>query len=62
MLRPATAMLALCCLATAASAAPLTLGVHAGSTIPNLRDNGGNEFSGGWSTRVGLLAGISAEV
>ena len=62
MLRALLVFVFLCCLGSAASASPLTVGLQTGSTIPNLRDNGGNEFSSGWSTRVGLLAGVSADV
>jgi len=62
MLRAIRAFLLSCCLVSAASAAPLTVGLQAGSSIPDLRDNGGNEFSSGWSTRVGLFLGATAEV
>jgi hypothetical protein len=62
MLRALQAFVLSCCLASLASACPLTVGVRAGSSIPDLRDNGGNEFSKGWSTRVGLFLGASAAV
>jgi hypothetical protein len=51
-----------CCLASAALAGPVTLGLHAGSSIPDLRDNGGNELSRGWSSRVAPYFGASAEM
>jgi hypothetical protein len=62
MLKSLQAILLVSCLATAASAGPVTLSVRAGSSIPDLRDNGGNEFSSGWSTRVGLFLGVAGEV
>lgn len=62
MLRALQVFVLACCLASVASAGPLSVGLRAGSTIPDLRDNGGNDFSSGWSTRVGLLLGVSAEV
>lgn len=46
--------------ATVTAAAPLTLGVRAGSSIPNLRDRGGNELSSGGSSRVAPYAAMSA--
>ena len=49
-------------LVTAASAAPITLGIHGGSSIPDLRDNGGNELSSGWSSRFAPSYGVSAEL
>jgi hypothetical protein len=49
-------------LATTASAAPITLGIHGGSSIPNLRDNGGNELSSGWSSRFAPSYGVSVEL
>ncbi len=49
-------------LVTAASAAPITLGIHGGSSIPDLRDNGGNEISRGWSSRRAPFYGVSAEL
>jgi hypothetical protein len=51
-----------CGLATAASANPVSFDVHAGSSIPDLRDNGGNEFSSGWSSRVAPYFGVGAEI
>ena len=47
--------------ASVATAAPLTLGVRAGSSIPNLRDHGGNELSSGWSSRVAPYAAMFAD-
>jgi hypothetical protein len=49
-------------LAGAASAAPITLGIHGGSSIPDLRDNGGNELSSGWSSRLAPAYGVSVEL
>jgi hypothetical protein len=51
-----------CCLVSAASAAAATFGVHGGYSIPELHDNGGNEMSEGWSSRVAPFFGVSAEV
>jgi hypothetical protein len=51
-----------CCLVSAASAGTVTFGAHAGSSIPNLRDNGGNELSEGWSSRVAPYFGAYADV
>ena len=48
--------------ATSAMAAPITIGLRGGSSIPNLRDNGGNELSSGWSSRVGMFFGASARI
>ena len=45
-----------------ASAGPLILGLRAGSSIPDLRDNGGNELSKGWSSRVATYYGAFAEL
>ncbi len=45
-------VLVLSCLAPAAAAGPLYVGVHGGTSIPSLRDNGGNALSSGFSTRV----------
>jgi hypothetical protein len=50
------------CLVSAASAGTVTFGAHAGSSIPNLRDNGGNEISEGWSSRVAPYFGAYADV
>lgn len=47
--------------ASLATAAPLSLGVRAGSSIPNLRDNGGNELSSGWSSRIAPYAAMFAD-
>jgi hypothetical protein len=62
MLRALQVFVLSCCLASLAAAAPITVGLRAGSSVPNLRDNGGNDFSKGWSTRVGLFLGASAAV
>ncbi len=62
MFKSLSLSLLLCCLASAALADPVTVGLKAGSSIPNLRDNGGNDFSSGWSTRVGLFFGASLDV
>jgi len=51
----------ICCLATVAHAGPLTLGVQAGSSIPNLRDKGGGDLSSGYSSRVAPFFGAYAE-
>ena len=48
--------------AGSAVAAPLSIGIHGGSSIPNLRDNGGNEISSGWSSRYAPFFGASAEM
>lgn len=56
-------VLALVCgLVSAASAGTVTFGGHAGSSIPNLRDNGGNDLSRGWSSRVAPYFGVYADV
>ena len=47
--------------ASVAAATPLTFGVHVGSSIPDLRDNGGNELSSGWSSRLAPFFGVSAD-
>jgi hypothetical protein len=48
-------------LAATPALAGLTLGVRAGSSIPDLRDNSsGNDFSSGWSTRVAPYGGVFA--
>ena len=62
MLRVLRVVLLSCCLASLASASPLTIGLRAGSSIPDLRDNGGNELSKGWSSRVAPYFGASAEL
>lgn len=62
MLRPIPVCLLLCCLASVASAGSVTVGVRGGSSIPNLHDNGGNELSKGWSSRVAPSFGIFADV
>ena len=51
----------ICCLVTAAHAGPLTFGVQAGSSIPNLRDKGGGDLSSGYSSRVAPFFGAFAE-
>ncbi len=60
MLRRLQSILVLCCFASTAAAGTFTLGVHGGTSIPNLRDNGGNEFSKGWSTRFAPYFGVTA--
>ena len=42
----------LCGLAPAVAAGPVTVGIRGGSGIPDLHDNGGNEMSAGYSSRV----------
>jgi hypothetical protein len=56
---PSLALAALVLVAVPSAASTLMVGVHAGATIPNLRDNGGNELSSGWSSRVGAFFGAS---
>jgi hypothetical protein len=51
----------MCCLVTAANAGPLTFGVQAGSSIPNLRDKGGGDISSGYTSRVAPFFGAYAE-
>ncbi len=49
-------------LATPASPASFLLGLRGGSSVPNLRDNSeGNDFSGGWATRVAPYGGVFAQ-
>ena len=62
MIRVLHVFLLSCSLVSLAAAEPLTASLRAGSSIPHLRDNGGNEFSSGWSTRVGLFLGATAAV
>jgi hypothetical protein len=62
MLRVLRVFVLSCCLASAASAGPLTVGLRAGSSIPDLRDNGGNDLSKGWSSRVAPYFGAFAEL
>jgi hypothetical protein len=50
-----------CSVALAAQAAGVDFGLHAGSSIPNLRDNGGNALSSGYSSRVAPFFGAFAE-
>lgn len=57
-----TAFVLTCGLAATAAAFPLSLGVHGGSGIPNLHDNGGNDFSKGYSTRVAPYFGAFADL
>jgi hypothetical protein len=58
MTRAFVLMCTLGVLATPSLAAPLMVGIHGGTSIPNLRDRGGNEISSGWSTRVAPAAGM----
>ncbi len=62
MLKLVQVLVLSCALAASAAAAPLSLSFHGGSSMPNLRDHGGNEFSGGWSSRVGAFFGVGAEM
>jgi hypothetical protein len=66
MLRRTVAVLALLVLmlatsTTAADAAPILVGVHAGSSIPNLHAGDNNPISIGWSSRVAFAFGLFAE-
>lgn len=61
MLRFSVVLLLLGSSATGALAWPLTYGIRAGSSGPNLRDNGGNELSSGWSSRVAPYFGVFVE-
>ena len=62
MLKTLLLLLLSCGLASTVSADPLTVGLHAGSSVPDLRDNGGNELSRGWSSRVAPCYGGFAEL
>jgi hypothetical protein len=55
-------VLLLCGFAGAAAAAPVTLGARLGTGIPNLRDNGGNVYSEGYSSRVAPNFGVYSVV
>jgi hypothetical protein len=62
MFKPLIFCLIFCCVALPALAGPLTVGLNAGSSIPNLRDNGGNDVSKGWSSRLAPFFGLSADL
>jgi hypothetical protein len=47
--------------ATPALAAPVRIGLHAGSSIPNLHAGDNNPISTGWSSRVAFAFGLFAE-
>jgi len=59
--RLAFATVLLCTIAVEARAAGWNLGLHAGSSIPNLRDNGGGDLSSGYSSRLAPFFGAFAE-
>ncbi len=46
----------------AAMAAPVTIGLRAGSSIPNLHAGSDNPLSTGWSSRVAAAFGVFADV
>jgi hypothetical protein len=48
-------------LASAAAAGPVTVGVRAGSSIPNLRAGSDDPISNGWSSRVAPYFGVLAD-
>ncbi len=50
-----------CAVVVTAQAAAWDFGLHAGSSIPNLRDNGGNDLSAGYTSRVAPFFGAFAE-
>jgi len=50
-----------CSVALTARAGGMDFGLHAGSSIPNLRDHGGNALSSGYSSRVAPFLGAFAE-
>ncbi len=62
MLKLLQAFLLVSCLAATAVAGPVTVSLRAGSSIPDLRDNGGNDVSKGWSSRLAPFFGLSADV
>lgn len=51
----------LCAIAVQGQARTWDFGLHAGSSIPNLRDNGGGDLSSGYSSRVAPFFGAFAE-
>ncbi len=61
MHRSIAVLVLVCGLVSAAAARPLTVGVRGGSSIPNLRDRGGNERSTGFSSRLAAEFGAFAE-
>lgn len=56
----AVAAVLLCAIAVQSRAATWDFGVHAGSSIPNLRDNGGGDLSSGYSSRLAPFLGAFA--
>lgn len=48
-------------LSTPAVSGPVIVGLHAGSSIPNLQANDNNPVSNGWSSRVAFSFGLYAE-
>jgi hypothetical protein len=62
MKRAFQTVLLLSCLVTVVRAGDVTIGVRAGSSIPDLRDNGGNELSRGWSSRLAASFGAFADL
>ena len=59
---PALGLALLCAaLAAPALAAPVRVGLHAGSSIPNLHAGDNNPISTGWSSRVAFAFGLFAE-
>jgi hypothetical protein len=57
----AALILAAAVIATPALAAPVRIGLHAGSSIPNLHAGDNNPISTGWSSRVAFAFGLFAE-
>ena len=58
---PAGLVLSVVAFATSALAAPVRIGLHAGSSIPNLHAGDDNPVSAGWSSRVAFAFGLFAE-
>jgi hypothetical protein len=58
----AWSLLLLLLVVTPASALPLSLGLRAGSSIPNLQGGGGNPLSSNWSSRVAVAFGAFADI
>jgi hypothetical protein len=50
-----------CAIVSSTQAGTMIVGLHAGSSIPNLRDNGDNDLSSGYSSRVAPFFGAFAE-
>ena len=59
MTRLCQTFLLLCCPSAIAQGGEVTVGVRGGSSIPNLRDNGGNDVSKGWSSRLAASFGAT---